>query len=192
MRSRKPKKITNRISSVTNGFVQAIIPISIPTVAETAEALAILGMTPNTMSCVYCGTSVTDWDHLQPLVRGKRPSGYLHEARNLVPSCGPCNQSKSGAHWRKWMLGKARGSPKTRGIQDLPRRIELLDSFEKWGNLSPLSFEEIIGREKWTQYWAALHEIEQKIRSAQLLADEIQSSMKQGVAGLSGGNASCR
>jgi hypothetical protein len=45
MKFRRPLKITSRTSSVTNRFVQAIIPHVPPTRAEVEEALGILGMT---------------------------------------------------------------------------------------------------------------------------------------------------
>lgn len=174
MKSRKPKKITNRISLVTNGFVQAIIPINIPSQAETEQALAVLGMTHKNISCVYCGTAVSDWDHLQPLVRGKKPSGYIHEARNLVPSCGPCNHSKIGAHWKDWITGGAKGNQRAKSARGLEDRIRKLENFEKWANLKTLPLQSLVGEEKWNNYWAALEDIESRIRAAQLLADEIQ------------------
>ena len=100
MKFRKPLTITSRSSSITNCFVQAIIRSIEPTDAEVDEALAVLGMSREERSCVYCGATATDWDHLRPLVKDRRPTGYINQIRNLVPSCGPCNQSKSGADWR--------------------------------------------------------------------------------------------
>src|SRR5438128_9847091 len=100
MKFRKTLKITSRTSSVANGFVQAIIPCIEPTDAQKNEALAILQIDPNRLECAYCGAPATDWDHLRPLVKGKRSTGYCNEIRNLVPACGPCNQSKSGQDWR--------------------------------------------------------------------------------------------
>jgi len=50
----------------------------------------------------------TDWDHLRPLVRNRRPTGFISEIKNLVPSCGPCNQSKGAADWKAWMTEGAR------------------------------------------------------------------------------------
>jgi hypothetical protein len=88
MKFRKPLTITSRTSSITNSFVQAIIPDIEPTQEEWVEALQVLGMTPDGITCVYCGAAATDWDHLRPLVRNKRPTGYINEIRNRVPSCG--------------------------------------------------------------------------------------------------------
>ena len=77
MKFRKPLKITSRTSSITNSFVQAIIPSVEPTAAEVEEALAVLDMTSDAISCIYCGAPASDWDHLRPLVRGRRPSATM-------------------------------------------------------------------------------------------------------------------
>jgi len=126
MKFRKPLKITSRTSSITNSFVQAVIPSIEPTFEEVDEALAVLGMTRDDVHCVYCGGMATDWDHPRPLVRNKRPTACINEIRNLVPSCGPCNQSKSGADWHAWMTGAAPGSPATKRVPDIAERIECL------------------------------------------------------------------
>jgi len=81
MRFQKLLKITSRASSITNSFVQAIIPSYPPSAAEVQEALHVLGMESDNLECVYCGAPATDTDHLFPLVRGKKPTGYLHEQR---------------------------------------------------------------------------------------------------------------
>jgi hypothetical protein len=65
-----------------------------------------------------------NWDHLRPLVKNKLPTGYISEIRNLVPSCGPCNQSKGASDWRAWMRGKARGSPTLDVVLDAMRAAQ--------------------------------------------------------------------
>lgn len=189
MQFRKPLKITSRTSSVTNSFIQAIVPHIEPTDDELEEALRILGMTPGARTCAYCGTSATDWDHLRPMVRGRRPTGYIHEIRNLVPACGPCNQSKGASDWRKWMRGSARGSPKTRGIPDLQERIAKLERFEQWGNVQPLPLRDLAGAEQWDAHWANLATIEQHMKSAQLHANELRTAI---AAALSSGRTKVR
>jgi hypothetical protein len=178
MAFRKPLKITSRTSSVTNSFVQAIVPQIMPTPAEIDEALHVLGMTHDNRVCVYCGTPATDWDHLRPMVRGKRPTGFIDEIRNLVPSCGPCNQSKGASEWRKWMEGSARGSPKTRGVTDLQDRIARLERFEQWGNVKPLPLRKLAGAEQWDAHWANLEVIEQQMKTAQLHAAELRIAIQ--------------
>ena len=182
MKIRQLLKITSRTSSVTNGFVQAIIPSIEPTHSEIVEALQILGMTVDARSCIYCGMAATDWDHLRPLVQHKRPTGYIHEIRNLVPSCGPCNQSKSGANWEAWMNSDARGSPRSKGVSDLEQRIDRLRRFVEWGNVKPLPLSELAGVEQWNAHWANLHTILQKMQEAQqhavLVREAIHRALK--------------
>ena len=107
-------KITGRTSSITNAFVNGVIPTRRPAEHEVAEALRILELSADDLRCCYCGDRSTEWDHFRPLISAKRQTGYISEIANLVPACGKCNQSKSGAEWRTWMLGPARLSPKSR------------------------------------------------------------------------------
>ncbi|KAA2236631.1 HNH endonuclease [Salinarimonas soli] len=190
MRFRKPLTILSRTSSVTNSFVQAILPAIEPTPDEIAEALAILGMTPKTITCAYCGTASTDWDHLCPLVKGKRPTGYITEIRNLVPSCGPCNQSKSGADWHVWMTGTAKGSPRTKGVTDLEARLGCLKRYVAWGQVRPLDLRVLGGAELWDRHWANLEALTAGMREAQLHAAQLRENIVgrlKGSAGLSSG-----
>lgn len=92
-----PMKISGRSSSITNAFVNSIIPIIMPTSAQVEQALHILGMGYNSIRCAYCGDPQTEWDHLRPLVVDKQPTGYISEIHNLVPACGKCNQSKGNS-----------------------------------------------------------------------------------------------
>ncbi len=119
----KAVKIMARTSSVTNSFVNGIIPVVHPTDAEIEKALEILGMTPKDVRCSYCDDPYTEWDHLRPLVKNRRPTGYITEIRNLVPACGKCNQSKGNTDWRDWITGPAKLSPLTRAVPGLEDRI---------------------------------------------------------------------
>src|SRR5829696_8240616 len=106
----------SRKSSITNAFVNALIPVVEPTLAEIAEALSVLGMPVDDVWCAYCGDEASEWDHLRPLVVGRRPTGFISEIANLVPSCGKCNQSKGNKRWETWMLSDAPRAPAKRGI----------------------------------------------------------------------------
>ncbi|KJL26043.1 HNH endonuclease [Microbacterium foliorum] len=103
----KPVRITGRSSSITNSFVNGVIPVVVPTESELQEALEILGMREH-VTCSYCGDTSTEWDHFRPLVEKQRPTGYISEIHNLVPACGKCNQSKGNKHWLTWMRSTAR------------------------------------------------------------------------------------
>jgi len=177
MKVRRPLKITSRTSSITNSFVQSIVPHIPATESEEREALKILGMTPEAKTCVYCGAVATDWDHLRPLVSKQRPSGYLDDVRNRVPSCNRCNQSKSGAEWRKWMSGNALGSPKRRGVRDLEDRIRRLEAFEKWGAVQPIQIELLIEAVHWDAHWANHDAIVGKMRESQKLAEQMRTAI---------------
>lgn len=126
-----PKAVTimGRSSSVTNSFVNSIIPVITPNPEEIRDALAILEMSEE-VACAYCGDSWTEWDHLRPIVIDRLPTGYVSEIHNLVPACGKCNQSKGNRHWRTWMLGNAAKSPSTRGVVDLHVRVSRLEAYE--------------------------------------------------------------
>src|ERR1041385_6913759 len=110
--------MVSRKSSITNAFVNALIPVIDPTNQEIAEALRILGMEPSDVRCAYCGDKSTEWDHLRPLVIKHRPTGFISEIGNLVPSCGKCNQSKGNKPWRVWILSATFShSPTKRGVK---------------------------------------------------------------------------
>ncbi len=173
MRRSKPLKITSRVSSVTNGFVQAIIPRTEPCPHVTRQVLDILSMQPTDLECAYCGQGARHWDHLNPLVSQKRPTGYLNSAENRVPACDACNTSKGGKPWKEWMLGPAKGSPTSRGVSDVEKRIALLEKVEAKFRLQPVDLENLAGAEIWRRYWDMRQEIEDRMFEAQRLADEI-------------------
>jgi hypothetical protein len=149
--------MVSRKSSITNAFVNSIIPVIEPTPEEIANALRILGMTPNDVRCAYCGDKASEWDHLRPLVVNRRPTGYISEIANLVPACGKCNQSKGNSHWLKWMLSTtATHSPGRRGIADLAQRVERLKAYEASQKVEPVPFEPIVGAALYAEYWARM------------------------------------
>src|SRR5262249_52560098 len=124
--------MVSRKSSITNAFVNAVIPVVPPKPEEIGEALAILGMESSDVRCAFCGDKSTEWDHLRPLVLNQRPTGYISEINNLVPACGKCNQSKGNKAWRVWMMSNARHSPTGRNVLDIADRITRLDAYENW------------------------------------------------------------
>ena len=117
----KAVRIMGRRTSLTNAFVNGILPCVVPSDAEILEAIRILGLRRTDLRCAYCNDKFNEWDHLRPIVRDGRPTGYITEIANLVPCCSPCNQSKSGTDWDEWITGPAKKSPKTRGVRGLAR-----------------------------------------------------------------------
>lgn len=172
-----PVKITGRSSSITNAFVNSIIPAIMPTSDEVEIALGILGMDRTSYQCAYCGDTATEWDHLRPLVLSKKPTGYISEIHNLVPACGKCNQSKGNKPWAEWIISDARLSPKSRGINDLDMRVIRLRKYEDWQEPTKLDFEAIVGQETWRQHWTNWENVLSSMKAAQTLATQINKKI---------------
>ena len=168
----KPVKITGRTSSITNSFVNGIIPVIWPTNEEVEEALRVLGM--DEVVCAYCGDPSTEWDHFRPLVMNKKPTGYISEIANLVPACGKCNQSKGNKDWREWFYSSARMSPYSRGVLDLQAKAEYLAAFEAWGSPTVVDLEALAGGSLWEKHWENHSAIIKLMREAETTASEIR------------------
>ncbi len=173
----KTMKITGRSSSITNAFINSIIPSIQPTEEQVKQVLSILGMLDDSFQCSYCGASASEWDHLMPLVVDKKPTGYISEIHNLVPSCGKCNQSKGNKDWREWIVSDAKLSPKSKGIQDLDERIRRLEAFKRWAEPTRLDIEAIIGPELWEQHWENWERVQAAMRHSQDLSEKIKESV---------------
>lgn len=181
----RPMKITGRSSSITNSFINSIIPVVFPNEEQVREAFEILGMTPETYQCAYCGDVPTEWDHLRPLVKNKKPTGYISEIHNLVPTCGKCNQSKGNKEWKAWMVSNAVLSPTKRGVKDIPGRIARLERYEAWGIPTHMEFESIVGEEIWTRHWHNWQRVQDLMRESQVLAAEINAKVATAYKALS-------
>ena len=174
----RPVTITARSSSITNSFVNGVIPVILPTAEDVRAVLTILGML-GAANCAYCGDPHTEWDHLRPLVVAQRPTGYISEIQNLVPACGKCNQSKGNRGWREWMLSSARLSPKSRGVPDIAERIERLDALESWRSPTKVEFESVVSEELWNRHWQNHRKVLQAMREAEQTAAQIRASIAQ-------------
>lgn len=169
----KPVRITGRSSSITNSFVNGLIPVIVPSEAEVREALEVLGMLER-VTCSYCGDTSTEWDHLRALVQHQRPTGYISEIHNLVPACGKCNQSKGDKHWLTWMRSTARLSPAARGIPDIEERIARLQEYEDRGVPTKIDFQAAAGTDLWEKHGAHHRKLLELMRVADEDAQEIR------------------
>lgn len=170
--------ITGRATSIRNVFVAAIVPMVRPTAKEIRQVLEILELDPNDLRCSYCGDKASEWDHLRPLVKAGKPTGYPSSIRNLVPSCGKCNQSKGSTNWKEWMRGVARHSPSARKIADIEHRVTRLERFETWAACTPVNIKELVLPSRWEQYYALQEDILSKMRDAQKIATEIAHEIR--------------
>jgi hypothetical protein len=169
--------MVSRKSSITNAFVNSVIPVVQPSLDEIEQSLSMLGMEPFNVRCAYCGDKKTEWDHLRPLVLKHRATGFISEIANLVPSCGKCNQSKGNKPWREWMQSYTRLSPSGRGIADIADRITRLDAYEKWRSPTIIDFEVILGHDAWKQYWVLWEDVNAELRKCQTVADSIRNQI---------------
>lgn len=169
-----PMSVSGRSSSITNAFINAIIPVFAPTEEEELEALRVLQIDPQNIRCAYCGDKFTEWDHFRPIISNREPTGYVTEIANLVPSCGKCNQSKGKSHWRAWMEGGAKLSPKTRGIPDLTERVARLHNYEAWRQPRRIDFAAMVGPDMWQRHRKNWQEVLELLKKSQELANEIR------------------
>ena len=172
------QSMRQRVSSITNAFVNAVIPVQKPKDEEILEALSILGMTVDNVCCAYCGDPKTTWDHLRPLVLNRRPTGYISEIGNLVPCCSTCNSSKRNENWRKWMLGGAENSPTVRQVADLSERIARIEAYEAWRPPTHVDFEAVLGKEAWDHYWSLWDDLGRALHDAQVVGDRMLEVVK--------------
>jgi len=179
-----PMKISGRSSSITAAFVSAIVPQIYPTDDEIKTALDILGMSPDNVSCAYCGAQATEWDHFRPLVANQKPTGFISEIRNLVPSCGKCNQSKGNKYWLNWITSNAKRSPKSRKITNLEQRIERLKEYERWGNVKPIDLSSMIPLDEWEEHWANWRTVLDMMTNAQYHATTLKRLIEEKMGAL--------
>ena len=169
----KSVTITGRISSLTNAFVNGIIPVIEPSDEEVQNALKDLGMEDG-IRCAYCGGEYREWDHFYPLVKNRKPSGYISEINNLVPCCSSCNSKKGNKLWADYM--------KTFQTQDhdWAKRYQLLNSYasnKKRTFISEQEFQEICG-ENWLKHWNNLDALVLQMNNYQVLSDTIRIKLR--------------
>lgn len=179
-----PPTMVSRKSTITNAFVCALIPVVEPSVEEIEEALSILGMSPEDVRCAYCGERATEWDHLRPLVKNRRPTGFISEIANLVPSCPKCNQSKGNSNWLTWIQSTAaKWSPAARKTADLQQRIDRLRAYEAWRPVQALDFAEIVGQSAWEGYWRHLQTADGLLATCQDEARKLATQIAEALHG---------
>jgi len=71
------------------------------------------------------------------------------------------------------MFFAAKLSPKSRGVPNLESRARRLEAYESWQVPTQVDFEAIVGKEKWAQHWANGEQVQEAMRTAQVLASEI-------------------
>ena len=99
----RPYRLMNRSSTLSNAFAQALAPVGEFDETRFETAFQEMGLVEvNGLTCVYCGKRAGSVDHLNPLVKNSKFTGWGHVFGNLVPACAACNQSKGGKPWRAY------------------------------------------------------------------------------------------
>jgi len=176
-------KITSRTSSITNAFINGIIPSIKPSPELIAKALSILEMDSNDVRCAYCGDEAIQFDHFEPIVMDQRPRGFITEIYNLMPCCSTCNSSKSGSNWYEWIMGFSPKSPRGRNKSDIENRIMKIKKYEEWCKqyVTEIDIEKIIGKEDWDLHWKNHDELLEMMKEMQDHSDKIKQKIQEEV-----------
>lgn len=75
------------------------------------------------------------------------------------------------------MLGNAKLSPKTRGIKDVAERVKRLEAYEKWGAVTNMDFESVVGKDIWAKHQENLERVQSLMRESQELASKINGKV---------------
>lgn len=173
-------KITSRSSSITNAFVNGVIPVIKPTGQEISEALAQLGMSSDNMFCAYCGGQHETWDHFEPIVKDKLPTGYITELYNLIPCCNTCNSSKSGSNWFDWIEKSSPKSPKGRNQYSV-ERIDTIKQYEKWciSKRTTFDIKELENDQFWKTHWENHSKVLDLMKQSQNTSDQLREVLQK-------------
>lgn len=154
-----------------------VIPAIMSSDEIIALTLEVLGMNASDMRCAYCGNLATERDHLNAIVRDKRPTGYISEIHNLVPACGKCNQSKGNKPWRSWMFGPSPLSPASRGVGDIEERAERIADYERRFPPVRIDFEAVVDGGLWRAYWDAHRNLIEEMKRCEELATAVRAEI---------------
>ena len=174
--------MASRKSSITNAFVNAIIPVLPPTVEEIDEVLRILEIDPMNLTCSYCGVGASEWDHLRPLVMN---IARRDTSRRSPISCRPAANAirAKGTRHRESGSSAAKQSPTGRKIADVAVRCDRLAAYERWRPPTVVDFEQILGAERWANYWSMWDNINVEMRKCQDVADKLRDRIAEVIRG---------
>lgn len=183
-----PKGISlkDRTSSITNAKINGIIPCISPTEDEVKNALECLGQDPDGETlCVYCGSKSTEWDHLNPLIKNKKHTGYITEINNLVPACSICNSSKGNRDWKEWLTSdKGKRTPLNRDVsrESIDKSIERIEKYQKTHKPHRIDLEKIVSSEQWKEYEDSVTAILDAIEKAQETANSFKEKTQNAIS----------
>lgn len=108
------------------------------------------------MRCVYCGSNeVSRWDHLVSINDGGETV-----VGNMVPACQKCDDSKRNMNYEEWMKSAVPGSPKSRNVFDIDKRIEKIQQYMDEYHYVPKNFIEKLSNEGQEEFKKLKRDIE--------------------------------
>lgn len=131
-----------------------------------AQVLACLEMAEP--ECIFCGDkNVKRWDHLVPVKKGGETV-----LGNMVPACGPCDDSKQDEEFRAWMRGDAPKSPTSRKIPDVEDRIRRIEKYVASCDYQPQALKDRLSPGELERYQKIMDELEDlRSRADDLIKD---------------------
>ncbi len=179
-------KAVSRLAHTIKGYFAAGMMPNGKFSAEEITSLEQRWMEDGIIPCVYCGGVFHCWDHLYAIRSKGTWGGYPNTIDNLVPACSRCNDSKSGANWKAWFLGRAKDNPLNRQRRgelfkiDLDTVVPKIEAYEANFRLKKIDFD--IERKKNSildnllqQYDNLRDEMISKVEPAQKISDDIRS-----------------
>lgn len=149
--------VVGRTSTLRGAFVQSVLPKGDTTIKEDELILHldVLNMSKENICCAYCGGEFNSWDHINPLVSNKGPTGYINEMNNLLPCCSSCNSSKGSKNWKIWMESKNGKMSKiyNENPVEYMKRMSLI---EKYTTIFPVTYNEKLAKLKNVKEWQEL------------------------------------
>ena len=183
MKFKMPTRTTvkGRVTTVRNSAFNGILPIEKPDAEDILFIKEKLGTSGNNFLCGYCGkVSATQTDHINPLIINGKPSGYIHEISNLIPSCDSCNSIKSNDTLEQFFNNpKFTCKLSEHELVDRKRIIEEYQEYfrKKYGKLVKLNFEEIVNSDLWEEYLNKTEEILELMRSTSDMYKQIKEEL---------------
>lgn len=142
---------------------------------ERAQASEFFG---EPLQCVYCGSSdVKRWDHLISVrAHGETVLG------NMVPSCGPCDDSKAQIDFEEWMLGEAPRSRSIRGdlgVGEVHSRLEVLRAYMRQFHYVAIPINERLNPQEYEDFKALIERLKEIRGSAEELIKRVGQRVKR-------------
>ena len=110
--------------------------------------------------CAYCGRPATHLDHLHPMIRDNKPTGYGTDPNNLVPCCEKCNRSKGNMNWEDFMQSEncehiAKNNKTPQESRD--ERIEIIKRFQTAMPADAKTLNSAV-QQQWEAQWNVLED----------------------------------